>query len=365
MSRSIRIPFFLGMILLTIVSMYTTHESLKDSILPTPIVDVPMPAGEIWPCSVFAMFLSVAIGLMLFSLKLAIIDEQRRLSFVGVIGLTILAFISISFNMDILYRAADKDFFMRYSAAQVKDTYADYLLQTQAQLNERRTLLRVEVAKQEGELEAEIEGLRERPEGYGPEAKREDYKLRKLQKVTEVELDALTEAIESKHKADELLARSDPKDLDEIAALQDQLRVVAKDIGAATGVPLPPVVRLERPLFAVFNNLLDFKAVGFKELLFLFLAFFIDLGDIVGYTMVPKGHKQLRPRPELLPAPDPEPDFVRAEIIEQPRDDFDLEEDESADRFFTTRGGGGETGDEEGARAAEGQGRRPFRFRRR
>lgn len=292
MSKSIKIPFYCGMVLLTLVSMWTTYISVRDSILDKPIIDLPLPWGTVWQCSVIALLLSVAIGMMLFSLKLAIIDEQKRLNTAGIVGLTIVAFISISFNMDVLYRTADEDFFMRYSSAKVKDVYAEYLAETQSILTEKRLALRKEVAAQEGELEAEIQGLREDPAGYGPKARKEEYALTKLAKVTQVELESMASALDSKQVADELLARTDIRSLDDIQELQDKLRVAAVDLAAYTGVQLPPVVELDNPFFAVFSRIFSLATIGWKEIFFLVLAFFLDLGDIVGYTMIPKGTKK-------------------------------------------------------------------------
>ena len=94
----------------------------------------------------------------------------------------------------------------------------------------------------------------------------------------------------------------------EIERLQAQLRVAAKDVSAVSGLPLPEVVRMESPLFAVFSKLFDVRTVGLKEIFILAIAFFIDLGDILGYTLVPaeaKGRK--RPRPATVPrVPGPE-----------------------------------------------------------
>jgi hypothetical protein len=317
MSKTTRVFFFVGMVLLTIVSMWTTYVSVNDSILPEPKIGIPLGDGETWDCSVIALALSVAIGLMLFALKLAIIDEHKRLSVVGVIGLTVLAFISISFNMDVLYRTAEQDFFMRFSAARMKSTYADYLLEVQSTLLKEEQALKLRVAEQEAELEAEIRGLREDPEGYGPIARAEDYELIKRQKETGVKLAAIENAMKSKEEADQLLQGASPQTLDEIQQLQDQLRVIVKDVGVATGVPLPPLVQLQKPLFAVFSKLFDFKTVGLKEIFFLILAFFLDLGDIVGYTLVPKGRR-------TSPRKEPEyaariPDFGRAEVIPERR----------------------------------------------
>lgn len=291
MEITIRSIILVAMVLLTIVSMWTTYVSLHDSVLPEPAVNVPLGGERVWACSVFALALSVAIGLMLFALKLAIIDEQKRLNVLGVIGLIIIAFISISFNMDVLYRTADRDFFLRYSNSRMRSVYEEYLADAQAALAQKRDTIRREIAAQQGELEAEIEGLREAPAGYGPLAKREDYRLTVMEKTSEVDLKAVEEALVIKEQADELLRTRTPESIDEVQALQDDLRVVIKDVGARAGVPLPEPVRLENPLFAVFQKLFDFKTVGIKEIFFLLLAILLDLGDIVGYSLVPNKPK--------------------------------------------------------------------------
>jgi len=287
-----RIIFFIAMAALSLVSIWATYKSLYESILPEPIVNINFGNGVIWPCSVFALLLSIAIGLMLFALKMAIIDEQKRLNLFGVIGLLVVGFISISFNLDVLYRTADRDFFINYSNSRVKGVYEEYLAQAQGVLQEKRAELLKQVAKQEGELDAEIRGLREKPAGYGNEAKKEDYELTLLQKTTTIDLETLEKTIANKQAADELLATTVPASIAEIEQLQHQLRVAIKDISAAAGIPMPPIVKLENPLFAVFNKIFDPKAIGIKEVFFVVLAILLDLGDILGYSMVPNRRKK-------------------------------------------------------------------------
>ena len=125
MDKKIGLPFYVGMVMLTLASMCTTYISVNDSILPEPKVTIPLWNDMTWDCSVLALALSVGIGLMLLALKLAIIDEQKRLSPLGLIGLCLLAFISISFNMDVLYRTADKDFFLDYSKNRMVTPYTE------------------------------------------------------------------------------------------------------------------------------------------------------------------------------------------------------------------------------------------------
>lgn len=280
---------FLAMVILTVVSMWTTYASLRDSIMPEPVVPIPLGEGHTWNCSIFALGLSVAIGLMLFALKLAIIDGQKRLNLIGIIGLTIVASISITFNMDVLYRVGDREFFLRHSTAKVKSTYDTYLAEVRTSLLDQKQTVEKSVARQEGELDSEIRGLREAPAGYGNRARAEDHRLTVLAKETEVEVVAIDEALDAQEAADAILASSQPKSIAEIQTLQDELRVAVKNAGALAGVPMPEPVALENPLFAVFERLFDYKTVGWKEIFFLALAFLIDLGDIIGYSLVPAG----------------------------------------------------------------------------
>lgn len=304
MSLVTRTVIYVAMVLFGIVSMWTTYQSLHDSILPEPLVRVNLGSGVIWDCSIFALLLSVAIGLMLFALKVAIIDEQKRLNIVGVIGMTVIAFISIAFNVDVLYRWADRDFFIRFSAEKMRSVYEDYLTDAQAKLIARRDETLKQVAKQEGELDSEIRGLRRAPEGYGKFARQEDYKLTVLQKITAVELKSVEEALAKKEEADTLLLASAPKTLDDIGQLQNQLRVVLKDIGAVSGISLPEVVKPENPLFAVFNKLFDYRAIGIKEIFILIVAFLLDLGDIIGYSLIPNKKKKREEEFALAAIPD-------------------------------------------------------------
>jgi hypothetical protein len=376
MDKKIGFLFYVGMILLTFVSMCTTYISLNDSILPEPKVPIPMPNDLLWDCSVLALALSVGIGLMLLALKLAIIDEKKRLSAIGLLGLCLLAFISICFNMDVLYRTADRDFFLRYSSARVKAQYAEFFATTRAALDKRKLEFRRPVAVQEGELEAEIRGLREAPAGYGPIAKDEDYALIQLQKVAEVELEGLVEAYETDKQARALLASSDPQTLAEVEKVQDELRVAAISLAATTSIPLPPPVKLENPLFAVLSNLVDPKAFGLKEGIFVVLAFLLDLGDILGYTLLPNRKKsssysgqeplfepRLMPRPEPPPPSSPElafPDLEGPEVIPD-RGQPPHDEERAKELFF----GEAADSDEFSTAPDEGPPPRAFRFRRR
>lgn len=287
-----RVIFCVAMVVLGIVSMWTTYVSLHDSILPTPEVRFSLGNGIVWDCSVFALGLSVAIGMMLFALKLGIIDEHKRLNFLGLIGLIVVGFISISFNLDVLYRTADRDFFIRYSTQKMRGVYEKYMEETQAKLVSKRDECLKVVARQEGELDAEIRGLREAPRGYGKIAKQEDYQLTLLEKTSQVELDSVKEALAKKEEADTLLRETLPASIEEVEQLQNQLRVVVKDIGAMSGVPLPDVVKLESPLFAVFEKVFNWRTVGIKEIFFVIIALFLDLGDIVGYSLVPDKTKK-------------------------------------------------------------------------
>jgi hypothetical protein len=299
-----RIIFCIAMVLLTVVSIYTTYASLNDSILPEPKVAIPITEGVVWQCSVMALGLAVAIGLMLFALKLSIIGGHKRLNILGVVGMTIVAFISIAFNVDVLYRTADRDFYIRYSNDKMRSTYEKFLGEAQGVLGDRRTELLRSIAKQEGELDSEVKGLRKAPAGYGTNAKEEDYKLNVLQKTAQVDLQAVEEALATKKEADTLLRGDVPQTLADIDKMQAQLRVIVKDLSGISGVPLPELVKTENPLFAVFEKLFDYKSVGFKEIFILITAFLLDLGDIIGYSLVP-GRKPEKKQIRIEPFPEP------------------------------------------------------------
>jgi len=290
--RTVKAIFFVAMILLGIVSIYTTYRSLYESILPEPTIRIDFGGGITHNCSIFALMLSIAIGMMLFALKIAIIDEHKRLNIIGVIGLAVVGSISIAFNLDVLYRTADRSFFINYSTSQVKGPYEDYLTQAKAALLKKKDELGKVVAKQEGELDAEIKGLRKAPAGYGPIAKEEDYQLTLLAKTSAVELETVQGALAKEDEANQLLRSSMPKSIEEIEQLQHELRVAVKDLAAVSGVPLPEVVKLESPLFAVFSRVFNWNTIGVKEVFFIILAFLLDLADIIGYSLVPNKPKR-------------------------------------------------------------------------
>jgi len=298
MNFAIRAIVFVAMLLLCGVSMWTTYVSLHDSILPEPVLPIELPNGAVWQCSVMALGLSAAIGMMLLALKFAVIGGEKRLNLLGIVGMTVVAFISISFNLDVLYRTADQDFFLRYSNDRMRSVYEEYLADVQGELVERRTALRRELARQQGELESEIQGLRKAPAGYGPHAREEDYKLTVMEKTVEVEIAEVENAFEVKREVDEILETAVLASIADVEELQGRLRVKSKDLAGLTGLRMPDVVRLENPLFAVFSKLFDFKTVGLKEVFFVLIAFFLDLGDIIGYTLVPNK----KPRRATVPS---------------------------------------------------------------
>lgn len=350
--------FIIAMVLLGIVSMWTTYVSLNDSILPEPTIRIDLGGGTLWDCSIFALGLSVAIGLMLFALKVAIIDGEKRLNLLGVGGLTLVAFISISFNMDVLYRTADREFFIRYSNSKMRSVYENYLAEIQTQLLTKRETVQKALAKQEGELQAETEGLRQLPPGYGRVAKQEDYQLTLLKKTSAVDLASIEEAFVKKEEADALLNSTFPESIEEIERLQNQLRVIVKDVGAVSGIPLPEPVKMDSPLFAVFAKLFDLETVGIKEVFFVLLAFLLDLADIVGYSLVPNRPRKARP-PMPSTVPDlPGPGLLLPRSVEDAAQQSAANPRDEAEESPIT-----EVGEE--TRAAERHARRPFYFRRR
>jgi hypothetical protein len=282
---------FVAMCLLTAVSMSTTYVSLSDSILPGPVVEIPLGQLGVWPVSALALGLSLAIGLMLFGLKLAIVNGHKRLGVPGFLGLFLVAFISIVFNMDVLYRLANEDFFLRYATSKVKSSYLDYLAAVRTELLEERVALEKQLATQQGELEAEIRGLRDAPAGYGERAREEEHRLTVMERAIAVDLEAIDAALATQERVDDLVVAAAPATVGEVEQLQSELRVAVKEAGALAGIPLPEPVSLENQLFAVFERLVDVKRLGMLEVFLLLVAIFIDLGDILGYSLVPNRRK--------------------------------------------------------------------------
>jgi len=245
-----------------------------------------------------------------------------------------------------------------------------------SKLSAKKTELLKQVAKQEGELESEIRGIREAPEGYGPKAKSEDYKLTLLQKEAEVELRALEEVQASKDRANTLLVES-PVDLAGVEALQGELQAAVKDLGAKAGVPLPEPYRAQNQLFVVFAKLFDFRNSSFMEicmsLLIMALALLLDLGDIIGYSMVPDqpGGKRARKRidydeytgPEIVPAPfSNKPMLAKSEAAAI---DYHPDDDDDKEAFFARPQENYPLPEEEVEAAGQSRPRRPFRPRHR
>ncbi|HOD50989.1 MAG TPA: hypothetical protein PKY01_14720 [Candidatus Hydrogenedentes bacterium] len=363
----------IAMVMFTFASIVTTYISLSISVLPEPTVTIPITQDVKWDCAYLALLISVGIGLMLFALKVAIIDEKKRLNVVGLLGMLIVAFISISFNMDVFYRAANRDFYINYTNAQMKKVYADYLAEVESKLSAKKMELLKQVAKQEGELESEIRGIRVDPEGYGPKAKSEDYKLTLLQKETEVELRSIEEAQAMKAKADALLTQS-PKDLTEVEALQGELQAAVKDMGAKAGVLLPEPYRAQNQLFVVFAKLFDFRNSDFMEicmsLLIMALALLLDLGDIIGYCMVPDDPEARRARkrreydsyagPQVIPAP-----LTKPLLPESESSPIDYYPEDQKEAFFAHREEDYPLPAAEAEVGGQPPSKRPFHFRRR
>ena len=67
-------------------------------------------------------------------------------------------------------------------------------------------------------------------------------------------------------------------------------------------MPLPPPVKLDSPIFAVFSKLFDVEHLGMMEVFLLLIAFFLDLGDIIGYSLIPAAHRKRAPGVSLYPS---------------------------------------------------------------
>src|SRR5690606_21468352 len=146
----------------------------------------------------------------------------------------------------------EQDFMIRNSTDNMRSAYEEVLVGAQSELQERREAAMKIVARQEGEMVAEVKGLREGPAGYGPRAREEGHQLTSMSKPAGVDLESVNQAILAKEQADGLLATSLPRTVDDIQTLQNELRVQLKDVAAISGVTLPDPVNTENPLFAVF-----------------------------------------------------------------------------------------------------------------
>jgi hypothetical protein len=296
MSVIARAMVYLALTMFSVVSMWMTYASLHDSILLKPEVSIPLWNGVVWQCSVFALLISMAIGLMLFALKLTIIEGQRRLNLFGFVGLLLVASISIVFNVDVLYRVANPTFYERHAYNAVRSVYDAYLTDVQAELPSRRDPQPTEPVSLEAGLDAEREGLGEDPAGLGAQ-------------------EGIDPALAAREKVEALLAKSMPDTVEGVAAWQEEIRAAAKPLGELAGKPLPPAARVETPLSAVFANLMDWQKLGFMEVFILALAVLLDLGDIVGYSLIPNQPKKRR---SALPAM---PEFDMPEMAVLPPTD--------------------------------------------
>lgn len=324
-----RTILFIAMVMLAVVSMWTTYVSLRDSILPTPEVDLPLFNGAVWTCSIFALLLAVAIGLMLFALKLAIIDGQKRINFPGLVGMIIVAFISITFSFDVLYRTADPDVLLNETASAVRGVYDEHLASVQTKVIQERERLLKDIPQQDHELKAEPLSFRDAPSEFEPGAYDGTDDLAEpesealefgdipndlatsagsqagqptIPEIIAAELETITAALAAVNEANELLRTSLPRTVADVEQLENQLRGLVTDATARAGIPMPEPVRIDTPLFAVLGKLLDWKTVGLKEIFFLAIAIILDLGDIIGYSLIPSKPKTAAKKPEWLPA---------------------------------------------------------------
>ena len=198
-----------------------------------------------------------------------------------------------------------------------------------------------------------------------------------LQKEAEVELRALDEVQSSRQHANELLVKS-PQDLAGVEALQGELQAALKDLGAKAGIPLPEPYRAQNQLFVVFAKLFDFRNSSFMEicmsLLIMALALLLDLGDIIGFSMVPDepGGKRTRKHvdydeylgPEIVPAPlSANPMLARRETAVLDYQPGDPGDDKEA--FFARPRENYPLPEEEVEAAGQSRPRRPFRTRHR
>lgn len=244
------------MVLLTSVSIWANYASLSTSVLPEPRVPVPLPTGGTWECTVVALVLAVALGLMLFALKLTILDEDRRLNGAGALGVIVILLLSVAFNADVLYRVADKDFYPRHAMAQTAAAYSAHL---------------------------------ERIAADNPTA----------------------ETAAAVDKARRLFLAAAPEDMEEVAAIEQTVRTALTQAGID---PPPEPTHLDSPLFAVLAHITNVQSLGVQDWFLLLLALFLDLGDLIAYRLLPARRMadplprkplQARPAPEHVDEPMP------------------------------------------------------------
>ncbi len=286
-----------AMIGLTVVSIWTSYASLHDSVLPAPDIPIRLPNGVLWECSLFALILSVALGLLLLALKLAMIEGAKRVTLAGFLGLAIVASLSIAFNVDVLYRWANPDFYLNYSHDRLREAYDPFLAEVSAALESRREARLPEAMRPGAALDAPTEGLQ-------PGA-------------SEANAAASEGAFAPLREFEELLRGPLSPSAEELDALQARLRVAADDLSTQLNLPRPEAPEIRKPLFAVFDTLIDGRGIGAMEVLILLLAVVLDLGDVVGFSLIPT-------RPRTRRAADPdflEPDFpplTPAPVVRRP-----------------------------------------------
>jgi len=247
----IRTTVYAAMVLLTSVSIWANYASLRVSVLPEPEVAIPLPTGGTWACAVVALGIAVALGLMLFALKLTILDENRRLNGAGAFGFAVILLLSVAFNADVLYRVADKDFYPRQAMTQTAAVYMAHLDRIAADA-------------------------------------------------------ASPDAVAAVDKARRLLQSAAPQDMDDVTATEQAVRTALAEAGIE---PPPAPTRVDSPLFAMLAHLAKVQGLGVQDWFLLLIALFLDLGDLIAYRLLP-ARRLAEPLPRRPQRPQPEPEHV-------------------------------------------------------
>jgi hypothetical protein len=113
---------------LTALSIWANYVSLSSSVLPKPTFTLSLVTGAPWHCSLPALGLAMAIGLLLLAIKVSAAGQDRSIGITGYCAFAVVASFSILFNMDAIYRVAQNTYDLQLANQQPTAVFGPYMV---------------------------------------------------------------------------------------------------------------------------------------------------------------------------------------------------------------------------------------------
>ena len=112
---------------LTALSIWANYVSLSASVLPLPTIALSLFTGATWQCSLPALGLAIAIGLLLLAIKVNAAGCGKSVGFAGYCAFAVVACFSILFNVDAIYRMTQEGYDLQLANQQTTAVFGPYM----------------------------------------------------------------------------------------------------------------------------------------------------------------------------------------------------------------------------------------------